>query len=278
MNGRQIESREMDAYALLQQMRRERGIVSNLKALGFTGQEAVNLLSHTAIIESKAEGDSQRYDYRDDSEGGKVIIWLNDIEKDKRYDSWPGEVSAILQRTWPGQLPQVRRDIHNVVIPMDLTDAQDIEILVEQLQIAVKRKFPIRFGIVPLVYKPAAVDQAKLIYHLWDTYGLSALFKYFELSMKDKSKITANRANFEASVKDRKIRQDRQASRFEDVIAADSENPQMVDTVSEDVGNAGKGLTTLDKLQRYLKRLGICGQSAPFFTNGVAMPRNDPWL
>ena len=75
----------------------------------------------------------------------------------------------------------MRRDIHNVVIPVDLTDVKDIEMIVETLQMVVKRKIPIRFGIVPLVSTPALTDQAKIIYYLWDTYGLSAMFAYLEL-------------------------------------------------------------------------------------------------
>lgn len=74
----------------------------------------------------------------------------------------------------------MRRDIHNVVLPLDLTDVKDIGLLVEQLQILVRRKIPIRFGIVPLTTSAAAVDQAKMVYHLLDAYGLSAVFAYLE--------------------------------------------------------------------------------------------------
>lgn len=95
MNGMQVEAREMDAFALLDRLRRERSIIRSLRNLGFSGSEAVQILSHPAIAESKAGGDSQRYEYRDIIEGGKVIIWLNDIEKDKRYASWPTEAHAV---------------------------------------------------------------------------------------------------------------------------------------------------------------------------------------
>ena len=95
MNGMQIETRQMDAFALLEQLRRERNIIGNMRKLGFTGSEAVEILSHPAIAESKSQAESQRYDYRDAIERGKVIIWLNDIEKDKRYESWPTHSSAV---------------------------------------------------------------------------------------------------------------------------------------------------------------------------------------
>ena len=64
---------------------------------------------------------------------------------------------------------------------MDLSDIKDIEIVVETLQMVVKRKVPIRFGIVPMISSPTAIEQAKVVYHLWDTYGLSSVFFYLEL-------------------------------------------------------------------------------------------------
>ena len=95
MNGMQIEARQMDAFALLEQLRRERNIISNMRKLGFTGLEAVEILSQPSIAASKSQSEAQRYDYRDTVEGGKVIVWLNDIEKDKRYEGWPTHSSAV---------------------------------------------------------------------------------------------------------------------------------------------------------------------------------------
>ena len=95
MNGQQVQSREMDAFALLEQLRRERSIICNLRGLGLSGAEAVKVLSNPAIAESKSGAEPQRYDYRDSLEGGRVIIWLNDIEKDSRYSTWPNQASAV---------------------------------------------------------------------------------------------------------------------------------------------------------------------------------------
>ena len=178
MNGAQVEARQMNAFALLESMRRERSLVKSLRGLGFSGAEVVQVLSHPTISKAKVEGEAQRYDYRDEIEGGRVIIWLNDIEKDKRYEGWPTYTGALLQRTFPGQLPQIRRDIHNVIIPLDFTDPKDTELLVESISVFVKRAVPIRFGVVPTVGSPAAKDQATVIYHLLDTYGLTTVLAY----------------------------------------------------------------------------------------------------
>lgn len=77
-------------------------------------------------------------------------------------------------------MPIVRRDIHNVVIPLDLADAKDIEILVGTLHAFVNRKIPIRFGIIPLVNSELATVQAKIAYHVVETYGLGLALTYLE--------------------------------------------------------------------------------------------------
>ena len=95
INGMPIEARQMDAFTLLDHLRHERQLIGNIKDIGLSGPEAISLVSHTAIAGSKVAGEVLRYDYRDNLEGGYVIIWLNDIEKDKRYEDWPASPSAV---------------------------------------------------------------------------------------------------------------------------------------------------------------------------------------
>ncbi|KAA6411432.1 MAG: glycosyltransferase family 24 [Lasallia pustulata] len=260
MNGMQIDARQMDAFALLEQLRKERKLIGGLRDLGLTGSESVQLLSHPAIAQSKIEDVSQRYDYRDTLEGGNIIIWLNNIEKDKRYEGWPTHANALLQRTYPGQLPTVRRDIHNLIMVLDLSDLQDTEMLVDSLYNFVQRKVGIRFGVVPSLKSAAAIDQAKIAYHLLDTYGLSAVITYLQSSVQGRKAVGPSKGNFESTVKDRKLRKDRAASSLQVVLEAD------------------ESLDRLENVRRYLSRLAADGASPPIFVNGLAIPRNEGWL
>jgi UDP-glucose:glycoprotein glucosyltransferase len=88
--------------------------------------------------------------------------------------------SQLLQRTYPGQLPSVAKDIHNVIVPVDFTEAKDVLPVVETLQGFVKRGVPIRFGFVPLLSSPAAISQARVVYYLLDTFGLGAMMDYLQ--------------------------------------------------------------------------------------------------
>ena len=95
INGVPVDARNIDAFSLLEQLRRERKLINSIKRLGFTAPEAVSLLSHPAIADSKKNDAPQRYDYRDEVEGGVVIMWMNDLEKDKRYKEWPADPKAV---------------------------------------------------------------------------------------------------------------------------------------------------------------------------------------
>ena len=103
INGLQVQAREMNAFSLLPLLRRERALTNGIGDLGFTPPEAIKILSHPEILEAQSNDNPQRYDYRDDTEGGRVIIWLNDITKDKRYKDWPESimgVSTVTRHAW----------------------------------------------------------------------------------------------------------------------------------------------------------------------------------
>lgn len=77
-------------------------------------------------------------------------------------------------------MPTVRRDIHNVVFPVDLADAEDISMVVQQIQHFIKKRIPVRFGIVPTFQEGASREQAKVARHLLHAYGLGAFMGYLE--------------------------------------------------------------------------------------------------
>lgn len=95
INGIQIDPRQIDAFSLLDHLRRERRSIDKFRSTGLSAQEAVDLLCHESLAETLAQDAPSRYNYQDEIEGGGVIIWMNDLEKDAKYQSWPSEVSAV---------------------------------------------------------------------------------------------------------------------------------------------------------------------------------------
>jgi UDP-glucose:glycoprotein glucosyltransferase len=95
INGVQIDPRQIDAFSLLDHLRRERRLIEKFRSIGLSAQEAVDLLCHQTLGETLAKESPPRYNYRDEIEGGGVIIWMNDLEKDTKYQSWPDDLSAV---------------------------------------------------------------------------------------------------------------------------------------------------------------------------------------
>jgi UDP-glucose:glycoprotein glucosyltransferase len=95
INGIQIPARDVNPYSLLAHMRRERSLINGIQSQGLSAPDVISLLSHEAISATQTEDEPQRYDFRDESEGGNVIIYMNDIEKDERYEGWPTDLRAV---------------------------------------------------------------------------------------------------------------------------------------------------------------------------------------
>lgn len=95
MNGVQLIERQVEPFALVEMIRRERKLIDGVRNLGFNGKQAVSLLGHEKIASAKSEDDSIRYDWTDKLEEGRVLIWLNDLENDKQYEAYPKSIMAV---------------------------------------------------------------------------------------------------------------------------------------------------------------------------------------
>ena len=99
VNGLQLEDSQINAFALLDTLRRERRFIKKFEALGLTKAQAIGLLSHKIITEDRQNEQPLRFYYRDDIEGGNVIVWLNDLEKDERYKEWSTDPQIVSGET-----------------------------------------------------------------------------------------------------------------------------------------------------------------------------------
>ena len=95
MNGVQLIERQMSPYTLVDMLRRERKLIRGVTDLGLTGKEAISLLGNPEVTAAKSGDETRRFDWRDEAEEGRVIIWLNNIEKDKRYAEFPTGLMSV---------------------------------------------------------------------------------------------------------------------------------------------------------------------------------------
>ncbi|CAN0494953.1 unnamed protein product, partial [Ectocarpus sp. 8 AP-2014] len=62
-----------------------------------------------------------------ESPAGSAIVWLNDIEADQAYKTWPPSVQQLMYAGF--QLPRVRKNLCNLVAVMDPTTTAGAETL-----------------------------------------------------------------------------------------------------------------------------------------------------
>ena len=63
---------------------------------------------------------------------------------------------------------------------MDLTSTEDVTTVLDTVLSLIRRGIPLRWGIVPQTSTPEALEQAKIVYHLQDVYGMPAVEVYLQ--------------------------------------------------------------------------------------------------
>ncbi|KAH7906009.1 glycosyltransferase family 24 protein [Hygrophoropsis aurantiaca] len=117
-------------------------------------------------------------DASDRPEGGELVLWWNDLENDRRYSRFPASLQILL-RTHPAQLfsplLQLRMNLINVIIVLDLSDPQSLVFLGNQVENVINRGFPLRWGLVPAVESVEGAKMARLTYYIAENYGQARL-------------------------------------------------------------------------------------------------------
>ncbi|KAF7550089.1 hypothetical protein G7Z17_g5943 [Cylindrodendrum hubeiense] len=247
MNGVRLIERQIEPFQLVEMIRRERKLINGVRGLGFNGKQAISLLGHPKIAGAKSGEEPMRFDWTDRSEEGKVLVWLNDLENDKRYESFPKDLMS---------LPKVARNIFNLVTPVDFTKAEDLAAAL-QFGAFIQRGITLRFGLVPLTTTPEAVAQAKIVYHLVETYGSEVLIAYLQECQESSSKGADEKA-FVKVIEG--VETESAKLTFAEVLQTESYAHQV-------------------KLsQAWVDRLKADTPIRPLFSNGLAVPREENWV
>ncbi|KAI1809313.1 glycosyltransferase family 24 protein [Poronia punctata] len=260
MNGVQLTERQIDPYTLVSNIRRERAFLKGVTDLGLTAKEAISLLGDQEVTMAKSDTEAPRFDWRDELEEGRVIIWLNNIEKDKRYSGFSPSLSSLMQMAFMGQMPQVRKDMFNLVVPVDFGSLEDIVLVAERLQGLVKRLLPVRIGLVPLTRTEHSEKVAKVVYYLSENYGLPTVMAFLESIATDGEADMSEKASFEKAIKNRNTKGDIDPLSFSDILSSETFEAQ------------------LQLSKKWNERLQANTEVPPVFFNGYAIPREANWL
>ncbi|KAG0139347.1 hypothetical protein CROQUDRAFT_666643 [Cronartium quercuum f. sp. fusiforme G11] len=175
----------VNMFKLIQLMRQERRWMNSLMKIGLKPFEIRTLVAdedlNSALTGSGGTRSGgleidpsilgERFDASDRQERAPTILWLNDLEKDDRYSSWPSSLRDFLRPTFPGQLHAVARNSITVILALDLGHASNIRLLAEVIEPFITRSLPIRWGLIPLD-GPVALENADagketILYNMW---------------------------------------------------------------------------------------------------------------
>uniref|UniRef100_A0AAX7T743 UDP-glucose ceramide glucosyltransferase-like 1 n=1 Tax=Astatotilapia calliptera TaxID=8154 RepID=A0AAX7T743_ASTCA len=170
INGLHIDLDIHNPFSILDILKSEAKVLEGLHNLGIKGEHQDKLLR----LPVNAVDDSYALDIRH-----PAIMWINDIENDLMYRSWPTGVQELLRATFPGVIRQIRRNFFNLVLFLDPLQEESGE-LVKLAELFYKHKIPLRIGFVFVVntkdeidgFSDAGVGFYRLLNYIADEYDL----------------------------------------------------------------------------------------------------------
>uniref|UniRef100_A0AAY5ED61 UDP-glucose ceramide glucosyltransferase-like 1 n=1 Tax=Electrophorus electricus TaxID=8005 RepID=A0AAY5ED61_ELEEL len=174
INGMHIDLDVHNPFSILDIIRGEAKILEGLHNLGIKGPNVSKFLR----LPVTSVEDSYALDIRHDS-----IMWINDIEKDSTYQSWPFSLQELLRATFPGVIRQIRRNFFNLIMFLDPAQEDSAE-LVKLAELFYKHKIPLRIGFVFVVntdekvdgYGDAGVAFFRVLNYITEEYDITQAF------------------------------------------------------------------------------------------------------
>uniref|UniRef100_A0A672UDS4 UDP-glucose ceramide glucosyltransferase-like 1 n=1 Tax=Strigops habroptila TaxID=2489341 RepID=A0A672UDS4_STRHB len=134
--------------SLIDVLRNEARVMEGLHSLGIEGLSLHNVLK----LNIQPSDSDYAVDIR-----SSAISWINNLEVDSRYNSWPSNVQELLRPTFPGVIRQIRKNFHNFVLIVDPVHETTAELL-NVAEMFFSNHIPLRIGLVFVVNDSEDVD------------------------------------------------------------------------------------------------------------------------
>ncbi|KAJ3728096.1 hypothetical protein DFJ43DRAFT_1085879 [Lentinula guzmanii] len=241
LNGVSVAEKDLNAFGLLRLLKKERSIMTDLTSLDLERGEAMDLLTHPIL--------SAAQESKDVLDGGDVIIWWNDLEKDRRYNQWGASITGLLRPLFPGQFHMIKLNLFNVVLALDLSRPANLVFVAGTMHGIIERGFPFRFGVVPIVETEDGARMARLIYFLLNNFGRKVTMNFLK-RVAHPFTVPGAQRSFQWST----IR-----GEYDALMAAEANAGTPIDQISVDfesaVSGTNSGARSLDGAQSYNNRL-----------------------
>ncbi|XP_057190246.1 UDP-glucose:glycoprotein glucosyltransferase 1 isoform X1 [Triplophysa rosa] len=148
INGLSIDLDVQDIFSIFDMLRNEARVMEGLRSL-----QIDTPYIHDILKLNVQPSDS---DYGVDIRS-PAVNWVNNLETDGRYMSWPSNVQELLRPTFPGVIRQIRKNFHNLVMIVDPTHVNTAE-LISVAEMFYSNNIPLRIGLVFVVNDSDDVD------------------------------------------------------------------------------------------------------------------------
>uniref|UniRef100_A0A1X7THM3 UGGT thioredoxin-like domain-containing protein n=1 Tax=Amphimedon queenslandica TaxID=400682 RepID=A0A1X7THM3_AMPQE len=105
LNGLILQEDDMNVFSILDYLKRESRLLSGLEGLGIPSKYFVQMVS----LAVHPQHSTFAVDMRNES-----VLFINNIEEDKRYSRWPSSVTEFLRPAFPGTLRQIRKNAFTI--------------------------------------------------------------------------------------------------------------------------------------------------------------------
>uniref|UniRef100_A0A8B9MCU9 UDP-glucose:glycoprotein glucosyltransferase 2 n=1 Tax=Accipiter nisus TaxID=211598 RepID=A0A8B9MCU9_9AVES len=148
LNGLHIDLDFHDPFSILETLKLEGKLMHGLHELGIKEE----ILSKFMRLRIHPTDDSYALDIRHSS-----IIWINNIEQDPSYSTWPASYQELLKPTFPGVIQQIRRNLFNLVLFVDPVQ-EDTGDYMKLAELFYHHNVPLRIGFVFILSTKEEID------------------------------------------------------------------------------------------------------------------------
>ncbi|KAL9866935.1 UDP-glucose:glycoprotein glucosyltransferase 2 isoform 2-T2 [Geothlypis trichas] len=148
LNGLNIDLDFQDPFSILETLKLEGKVMHGLHELGIKGET----LSKFMRLHVHPTDNNYALDIRHSS-----IIWINNIEQDHSYSTWPESYQELLKPSFPGFLHEIRRNLYNLVLFVDPIQ-EDTGDYMKLAELFYHHDVPLRIGMVFILSTQEEID------------------------------------------------------------------------------------------------------------------------
>lgn len=171
VNGVSISLGDLNWHAMLDVLRSESEFLLKLHSLGINSANIPEIIK-LRNGHSGQDDEGRRESFRLDFQPEKHVFWMSNVEEDESFEGLPSRLSNLLQPSFMGQAPAVRRNIFTALLVVDVGSRGGAMSLLTAKGL-LDQGLPVRIGIIPVGHKQNVEDKSRDLTNTFTALGLN---------------------------------------------------------------------------------------------------------